>query len=143
MPTSADGRRTRGDAFGMMYDNASFKVDYARAEAKWRAARCLVYDAWEDLCASYDKGNKASTQQLTMIRLAMRHIHDVLSENATMAHRVSRGISLRPSRLQRAYRDAHSGTQHILLADQILADCGKVLMGAAGKAKWNMLGLAE
>ena len=61
-----------------------------------------------------------------------------------MAHRTSRGVSLRPSGLQRCYRDIHSGTQHILLADEIVQDCGKVLLGAAGeKAEWKILGLME
>jgi alkylation response protein AidB-like acyl-CoA dehydrogenase len=136
--------RTRGDAFGMMYDSATFKLEYARAEAKWRSAHALVYNVWNDLCETYDKGKPPNVEQISLIRLAMRHIHDVMSEHATFAHKAARGISLRPSLLQRAYRDIHAGTQHILLSDQISAECGKVLMGATGKkAKWNMLALAE
>ena len=72
----------------------------------------------------------------------MRHIHDVISDLSTFAHRASRGVSLRRSDLQRCYRDIHGGTQHILLADEIAQACGKVLMGAAGEdAQWNVLGL--
>ena len=61
-----------------------------------------------------------------------------------MAHRTSRGVSLRPSVLQRCYRDIHSGTQHILSSDEIAQDCGKVLLGVTSeKAEWNLLGLME
>jgi hypothetical protein len=74
--------------------------------------------------------------------MAMRHLHDVISEIATFAHRAARGLSLRPSVLQRCYRDIHSGTQHIFLADEILQDCGRVLLGGASKeAEWMILGL--
>ena len=65
-------------------------------------------------------------QELALIRMAMKHLHDVISENATFAHIASRGVSLRPSLLQRCYRDVHSGTQHILLADEIVQECGRV-----------------
>ena len=50
----------------------------------------------------------------------------MISENATFAHIASRGVSLRPSMLQRCYRDIHGGTQHILLADEIVQECGRV-----------------
>lgn len=50
--------------------------------------------------------------------------------------------SRRGGALQRCYRDIHAATQHILLSDQIMQDCGKVLMGAAEEeAQWTILGL--
>jgi hypothetical protein len=72
----------------------------------------------------------------------MRHIHDTISEVATFAHKASRGVSLRSSRLQRAYRDIHSGTQHLLLADEIETEVGRVLLGRTGEgAFWKMFGV--
>ncbi len=134
--------RARVDAFGKMTDSPSFKQAFAEAEGKYRAARAFVYAAWDDLCESFAQGRAGSVEQIALIRLAMRHIHNVISENATFAHRVSRGISLRASTLQRCYRDVHGGTQHLLLADEITQDCGTVLLGAAPEgAGWNVLGL--
>jgi alkylation response protein AidB-like acyl-CoA dehydrogenase len=134
--------RDRVDAFGPMHEAASFRKSFADCEAKYRSARAFVYSAWEDLCETYDKGKDANVEQLALIRLAMRHLHDVVSETSTFAHKAARGVSLRPSVLQRAYRDIHSGTQHILLSDQIVEDCGKVLLGTTGKnAYWNVLGV--
>ena len=50
----------------------------------------------------------------------------------------------RSSILQRCYRDAHSGTQHILLADEIIAECGRVLLGTPGPtARWTLFGVKE
>lgn len=135
---------TRHDAYGAMCDSPSFQQSYAECEAKYRAARALVYAGWTELCENYAKGRPGTLQQIAVIRLAFRHIHDVISEISTFAHKASRGVSLRKSILQRAYRDIHAGTQHILLSDQIYQASGKVLMGAAGKkAKWNVLGLDE
>ena len=140
----AEHARHRVDAFGKLYDSPSFKQSFADAEAKYRSARAFVYSAWDDLCESYAKGERGSNEQIALIRLAMRHIHNVISEVATLAHRVSRGVSLRPSMLQRCYRDTHTGTQHILLADEILQACGKVLLGVTDQsARWNVLGLIE
>jgi alkylation response protein AidB-like acyl-CoA dehydrogenase len=134
--------RGRADPFGKLHESPSFRMAYAQAEAKYRAARALVYEAWQSIDDSYARGEHANVEQLALIRLAMRHIHDVISEVATFAHRTSRGVSLRPSRLQRCYRDIHSGTQHLLLADEITQECAKVLLGTAGKdAQWNLFGV--
>jgi alkylation response protein AidB-like acyl-CoA dehydrogenase len=132
----------RADVFGKLTDSASFKKSFAEAEAKYRAARAFVYEAWEDMGESFVKGQPASLQQLALIRMAMRHLHDVISEVSTFAHKATRGASLRQSILQRCYRDIHSGTQHLLLADEIVQECGKVMLGVPGKdAYWTMFGV--
>jgi len=134
--------RERADVFGKLGDRASFKQSFAEAEAKYRAAHAFVYSAWDDMSESFAQGRPASAEQIALIRLAMRHLHDTISANATFAHRATRGASLRTSVLQRCYRDTHAGTQHILLADEIAQDCAKVLLGMAGdNAQWNVLGL--
>lgn len=134
----------RADVFGKLTDSASFKQGFAQAEAKYRSARAFVYGSWDDLCETFAKDQPPTVEQIALIRLAMRHLHDVISEISTYGHKVSRGVSLRPSHLQRAYRDIHSGTQHVLLADEIVQECGKVLLGAVGKdAQWQMFGVKE
>lgn len=140
----AANARARTDVFGPLHKSTTFRAQFAEAEAKYRAGRALTYEAWEDLCESFAQGKAATVEQFALIRLAMRHMHDVISEIATFAHRASRGASLRPCRLQRAYRDIHSGTQHILMADEIYAECGHALLGTLGpNAKWTLLGLTD
>ena len=140
----AEVARQRTDVFGEMHASASFKQSFAEAEAKYRAARALVYSSWDSLSESYARGEHGSVEQIALTRLAMRHIHDVISEISTFAHRASRGVSLRHSVLQRCYRDIHSGTQHMLLADEIIQDCGKVLLGVAGENSiWSILCLKD
>lgn len=134
--------RERADVFGKLCDSVTFRKSFADAEAEFRAARALVYESWNSLADTFAEGGSASLEQIAMIRLAMRHVHDALSHVTTFAHRASRGVSLRASTLQRCYRDAHGGTQHLLLADEIVTECGRALLGAAGpQSYWTMFGI--
>jgi indole-3-acetate monooxygenase len=132
----------RTDAFGRSSDSASFKFQFAQAEAKFRAAHVLVYDTWRGVSEACARGEKPTLQQMTMIKLSLRHIHDVISDVGTFAHRAARGASLRNTVMQRFYRDIHSGTQHILMADQIVEEAGRALLGLPGPdAQWSVFGV--
>lgn len=132
----------RSDVFGLLADSKTFRKSHAEAEAKYRSARAFVYESWTDLAESVAAGSLPTLQQVALVRLAMRHIHDTISEVATFAHKASRGVSLRASRLQRVYRDIHSGTQHLLLADEIETETARVLLGRTGEgAYWKMFGV--
>ncbi|MEW6640477.1 MAG: acyl-CoA dehydrogenase family protein [Pseudomonadota bacterium] len=132
----------RRDPFGFSRDSASFKFQFAQAEARFRAARALVCETWREVSASCARGEQPSLEQMTMIKLALRHIHDVISEVGTFAHRASRGASLHNTAMQRTYRDIHAGTQHILMADQIVEECGRALLGLPAKdAQWTVFGI--
>jgi alkylation response protein AidB-like acyl-CoA dehydrogenase len=132
----------RTDAFGKSSDSASFKFQFAQAEVKFRAAHALIYSTWRGVSDGFARGEKPSLEQMTMIKLAMRHLHDVISEVSTFAHRAARGASLRNTPMQRFYRDIHSGTQHILMADQIVEEAGRALLGLPGpNAQWTVFGV--
>ncbi|MBR0912815.1 acyl-CoA dehydrogenase family protein [Bradyrhizobium japonicum] len=132
----------RQDPFGKSRDSASFKFQFAQAEARFRAARALVHETWKDVSETCAGGESPSLEQMTMIKLSLRHVHDVLSDVATFAHRAARGASLHNTPMQRFYRDIHSGTQHILMADQIVEECGRALLGLPGPgAQWTVFGV--
>lgn len=134
--------REKGGPFGLLADQPSFQEKYARAEARYRAARAFVYETWARIDETLAGGEAASTELLALARLGMRHAHEVMSEVCTFAYNGGGGIALRPSRLQRCYRDLHAGLQHILLSDGIMQDCGRVLMGHAPEdAHWELIGL--
>ncbi len=133
----------RTDAFGKSSDSASFKFQFAQAEAKFRAAKALVYETWKSVSDTCARGEAPSQEQMTMVKLTLRHIHDVISEVGTFAHRQARGASLHNTPMQRYYRDIHSGTQHILMSDQIVEECGRALLGLPDpKAQWTVFGVA-
>lgn len=133
----------RRDVFGLSRDSATFKFNFAQAEARYRAARALAYDTWRGVSETCARGERPSLEQMTMVKLGLRHLHDVVSDVGTFAHRAARGASLHNTVMQRFYRDIHSGTQHILLADQMVEECGRALMGqTAPDAKWTVFGVA-
>ncbi len=132
----------RVDAFGKMNESATFKYEFARAEARFRSARAFAYQAWTSLAETFAAGGSASLEQIADVKLAMRHVHDVISDVGTFAHRAARGASLHNGVMQRFYRDIHSGTQHILMADEVVQECGRVYLGAVGdQAKWGVFGV--
>jgi alkylation response protein AidB-like acyl-CoA dehydrogenase len=133
----------RRDVFGMSRDSASFKFQFAQAEARYRAARALAYETWRGVSDTCSGGERPSLEQMTMVKLGLRHLHDVISDVGTFAHRAARGASLHNTVMQRFYRDIHSGTQHILQADQIVEECGRALLGLpAPGAQWTVFGVA-
>jgi len=138
----AELARTKENVFGRLCDGASFQESYARNEAMYRSVRAFCYSVWDDLSDTLGRDEPASLEQIALIRLAMRYLHEVVSDVCTFAYKAGAGVSLRGGAFQRCYRDIHAGTQHILLSDQIVQDCGKVLMGAASEnATWTILGL--
>jgi indole-3-acetate monooxygenase len=134
----------RTDAFGKSSDSASFKFQFAQAEGRFRAAHALVYQTWRDVTETCARGERPSLDQMTMIKLSLRHIHDVISDVSTFAHRAARGASLRNTTMQRFYRDIHSGTQHILMSDQIVEEVGRALLGLPSpNGQWTVFGVVE
>lgn len=130
--------------FGVLGEGPFFKQSYAQAESKFRSARAFVYEAWTDMCETLDRGKPATVEQIALIRMAMRHLHDVGSEVATFAYKAGGGVALRPSLLQRAYRDLHTGTQHVFLSDQIYQECARVLLGMIGKnPRWGAFAVVD
>jgi alkylation response protein AidB-like acyl-CoA dehydrogenase len=134
--------RTKSGPFGAVAESATFKHSFAQAESTYRAARAFCYEVWNDLSESLLRGERATLRQIALLRMAMRHIHDVMSETSTFAYRAGGGVALRSSILQRCYRDVHAGTQHLLLSDQIFQECGRVMLGMTSeKARWTVLGV--
>ena len=136
--------KAKAGPFGILADSPSFREKYARAEAKYRSVRALIYSAWNDIDETLEREEPASLEQIALLKLGFRYAHEVMSEICTFAYHGGGGVALRSSPLQRCYRDLHAGLQHVLLSDQIMQDCGTVLMGyARNGAKWELLGLKQ
>ena len=62
-------------------DSDALQQDYARAEAKYLSAKALVFETWNDIEASMERGEPLSTRQQTMMRLALYNmtwsVHEV------------------------------------------------------------------
>jgi alkylation response protein AidB-like acyl-CoA dehydrogenase len=112
--------------------NSGFaQSEFARAEARWRAARSLlrdeVGDAWESAVA----GGTVSVGQRVAMRLAAAHAAIESIAAVDTAWTLAGGSAVyETSVLGRCLRDAHVVTQHIMVAPKLNETLGKYLLGA-------------
>ena len=121
----------------------SFQEQFGNAEARFRAARALVYEAWRDMETVLPGDAPVPTRNFTMIRLALNHLTTVTNEIASFAFAYGGGGALRQGPLQRCMRDMMTGAQHAQTSPQILRECAQDLMGMAEGKVWTMRALVD
>jgi hypothetical protein len=128
---------------GTQASSETFHEEYAKAEAKYRAARALVYDAWGRVNDTLQSGDGLTTRQHTMIRLAMANITWACKDVADFVYKSAGTVALRAGTIQRLYRDMQAGTQHITSAPPVIRNAGKELAGLAEGKRWLFLDLVD
>lgn len=113
-------------------EQETFQVSLARHEARLRAARAFVFDAFGAAEREVYSGRELAQETRALLRLATTHATEAAADAAEFAYRAGGSDALRlPSRLQRAWRDIHAGTQHLFVDDRTLVDGARVLLGLA------------
>lgn len=134
--------RERGGSSGPQGSSASFQEHYAKAEARYRSARALVYESWQDASRTLDRGESLSVRQHSLVRLAMANAtwssHDV----AQFVYHAAGTLGLRSGIIQRLFRDMHAGTQHVTSSPPVYQAIGRELSGLADGERWVFLSLA-
>ena len=121
--TPQGSRRTLAERTGA-------QATLAEAEAKWRAARALFYDATATAWNRTTSGDTPTLADRAALRLAATYATRTSAEVVRMAYDLGGGTALfLSSPLQRRFRDAHAGTQHMMIAPQTYELTGRVLMG--------------
>ena len=129
--------KTKSGRFGMLGDSESFLEKFGAAEAKYRAARALVFETWHGIEKTLYRGEPLTTRQGTLHRLALNHTTWSIAEIASFAYFAGGGATLRDSVLQRCFRDMLAAAQHATSAAAILRDCGRELGGLAKDKVWG------
>ena len=135
--------QTKVNRLGRLGDSESFLEKYGSVEARLRAARALAYETWQEVENSLDRGDRPSTRQWTMIRLALNHVTWTTAEIANVAYYAGGGTALRAGTLQRCFRDMHGATQHLTSSVAVLQDCARELAGLAPDKVWGFSRLVE
>lgn len=112
------------------------QTEYARAEARWRAARAFLRDevaqAWDEAVA----GGSVSVDRRVAMRLAAAHAASECVAATDVAWTLAGGTAVYDtSVLGRCVRDAHVVTQHIMVAPKLNETLGKHLLGAEFDAR--------
>ncbi|WP_199856751.1 acyl-CoA dehydrogenase family protein [Nocardia suismassiliense] len=133
----------KSGTFHAAVDTAQFHADYATAEARLRAARAWVLQAWQDNEETLAAGDLLSTEQETLIRLVLNHTTWTAYDIGQTVHRWAATTAIRRGPIERFLRDLNTGTQHITSGPIVLQNCGKWLSGAQPEAHWEFLDLVD
>ena len=128
---------------GTLATSDAFHEQYAKADAKYRAARALVYETWGGVRETLDRGDALTVRQHTLMRAALAHITWTCHEVAQFVYTTSGTIALRSGTIQRLFRDMHAGTQHITSAPPVIRAAGRELAGLAEGKRWVFLELVD
>jgi alkylation response protein AidB-like acyl-CoA dehydrogenase len=108
----------------------TFQKGLAHHVAAWRAARLLVLDAFTAAESAVAAGADLNTTLRADMRAAAVFATDTARESAEWAHLVAGTSSIREgSRLERAFRDIYTGTQHAFISEKVAMDCAQIWLG--------------
>ena len=133
----------RGGASGPQGGSPSFQEQYAKAEAKYRSARALVYETWNDVRDTLERGDDLSVRQHTLMRLAMANVTWSAHDVAQFVYQAAGTAGLRSSTVQRLFRDMHAGIQHVTSSPPVYQAIGRELAGLADGESWVFLNLVK
>jgi alkylation response protein AidB-like acyl-CoA dehydrogenase len=108
----------------------TFQKGLAHHVAAWRAARLLVIDAFSTAEAAVDAGNDLTPGLRADMRVAAVYATDTARECAEWAHLAAGTTAIREgSRLERAFRDIYTGTQHAFISEKVAMDVAQIWLG--------------
>ena len=108
----------------------TFQKGLAHHVAAWRAARLLVLDAFSTAEAEVAAGGELTAKLRADMRVAAVFATDTARECAEWAHLVAGTTAIREgSRLERAFRDVYTGTQHAFISEKVAIDAAQVWLG--------------
>ena len=108
----------------------TFQKGLAHHVAAWRAARLLVIDAFSTAEAAVDAGNDLTPQLRADMRVAAVYATDTARAAAEWAHLAAGTTAIREgNRLERAFRDIYTGTQHAFISEKVAMDVAQIWLG--------------
>jgi indole-3-acetate monooxygenase len=108
----------------------TFQKGLAHHRAAWRAARLLVLDAFTCAEAAVAAGEDLTPALRADMRVAAVYATDTARACAEWAHLVAGTSSIREgTRLERAFRDMYTGTQHAFISEKVAIDVAQIWLG--------------
>jgi alkylation response protein AidB-like acyl-CoA dehydrogenase len=113
-----------------LVNKPSFQVGLAHHESMWRAARLLVVQTFGEIEAAVGSGEDLSPTMRADLRAAAVYATDSSREIAQWAHLAAGTSAIREgSRLERAFRDIYTGTQHAFISERVAMEAAQVWLG--------------
>ncbi|TFH30300.1 MAG: acyl-CoA dehydrogenase [Myxococcales bacterium] len=109
---------------------ATFQRDLSHNEGMWRAARALVVDAFEKVYGGIAAGEPLTPTRRADLRIAATYATETCREVVEFAHLAAGTTAIRDgSRIERAFRDMYTGTQHTFIGERTYTDAAKLALG--------------
>jgi alkylation response protein AidB-like acyl-CoA dehydrogenase len=108
----------------------TFQKGLAHHVAAWRSARLLVHDAFSTAESAVASGEDLTPGLRADMRAAAVYATDVARGCAEWAHLVAGTSAIREgNRLERAFRDIYTGTQHAFISEKVAIDVAQIWLG--------------
>lgn len=108
----------------------TFQRDLSHHEAMWRAARALVVDAFEEVCGEVAGGAELTPGRRADLRIAATYATEACREIVEFTHLAAGTTAIREGcRIERAFRDMYTGTQHTFIGERTYVDAAKLALG--------------
>lgn len=108
----------------------TFQKGLAHHLSAWRAARLLVLDAFTAAEAAVAAGEGLTPTLRADMRAAAVYATDVARAATEWAHLSAGTSAIREgTRLERAFRDMYTGTQHAFISEKIAMDAAQIWLG--------------
>jgi alkylation response protein AidB-like acyl-CoA dehydrogenase len=124
----AQSKQRMGDPTTLAH-KPTFQRGLAHHEGMWRAAWCHVRDANEQVWEEVRGGAELTLPMRADLRLAATYATEASREIVEWAHLAAGTTAIREgSRLERAFRDMYTGTQHAFISEKTYIDAANVLL---------------
>ena len=108
----------------------TFQRNLAHHEGMWRAAHRLVVDTYTDMEKRIADGAALTPAMRAEMRVAATYATEASREVVQWAHLAAGTTAIREgSRLERAFRDMYTGTQHAFISENTYTEAGKLMLG--------------
>jgi indole-3-acetate monooxygenase len=108
----------------------TFQRNLAHHEAMWRAAHRLVVDTFTGFETRVEAGEEVTPLMRCDMRIAATYATEGSREIVQWAHLAAGTSAIREgSRLERAFRDMYTGTQHAFISENTYTEAGKLMLG--------------
>lgn len=108
----------------------TFQRGYAHHLGMWRGARRLVVDTYSEAERMVASGEELTPDMRADMRIAATYATEACREVAQWAHLAAGTTAIREgSRLERAFRDIYTGTQHAFISEKTYIESATVKLG--------------
>jgi alkylation response protein AidB-like acyl-CoA dehydrogenase len=122
--------KTRMGETSSIAHRLTFQRNLAHHEAMWRAAHRLVVDTFTGFEADVAAGADVTPQMRCDMRISATYATEASREIVQWAHLAAGTTAIREgNRLERAFRDMYTGTQHAFISENIYTEAGKLMLG--------------